>query len=250
MIQLKAVGLIFLLLSPSMTQIMDAELTQLSEQVSRVEKLFDEGNYDEALPIAEQILKTLEAKFGPKSGNLIRILGDLAAIHQRKRDFDASESLSLRVLRIAETVLGPDDAATLQAFQNASDLYLEKKDYIRAERLAKTALAGWEKKGSQEARVADALQTLVISYRQRGEVPRVVIPILERLLEIRDHMAQHDAPETIAVIDELSTQYLQTREYGKNELLLRRILNVFDKPSGDQARVADILNRLGIVALQ
>src|SRR5438128_2732246 len=80
-----------------------------------VETLYNEGKYQEALPISLKALKVSEESFGPDHTNTATCLNNLAELYDSLADYVKAEPLYQRALKIREKALGPEhpDTATM-----------------------------------------------------------------------------------------------------------------------------------------
>jgi len=82
----------------------------LDQQVVR---LFNEGQYAEAEPLALQALEVSLKKNGPDHPDTAMSLNNLALLYKTQGKYDLAEPLYKRALAIKEKVLGPDHADTV-----------------------------------------------------------------------------------------------------------------------------------------
>ena len=82
-----------------------AEAQRLNEEVAR---LYKQGKYDEALPLAERSLSLREKALGPDDTDVAASLNILASLYQDKGDYASAEPLFKRALHIREKALAPD----------------------------------------------------------------------------------------------------------------------------------------------
>ena len=110
----------------------------LDEQVVR---LFQEGKYAEAEPLALQSLEVSLKKNGPDHASTANSLNSLASLYKTQGKYDLAEPLYKRALAIHEKVLGPDHADTATALNNLAEFYNTQGKYDLSESLLKRALA-------------------------------------------------------------------------------------------------------------
>ena len=135
-----------------------AEAKRLSEQVI---KLYGEGRYDEALPLAERALALYEKALGSDHPHVATALSNLALLYAEKGDYAKAEPLYLRSLAIKEKAVGPDHPSVAISLNNLASLYFATGDYARTEPLHLRALALNEKAlGPDQPEVANSLNNL------------------------------------------------------------------------------------------
>ena len=104
----------------------------LDEQVVR---LYGEGKYAEAEPLAKQSLDQSIKKNGPDHPETATSLNNLAALYKAQGKYDLAEPLYKRALAINEKVLGPDHPETATSLNNLAELYKTQGKYDLAEPL-------------------------------------------------------------------------------------------------------------------
>ena len=73
----------------------------------RVLELYQAGKYQQAMPIARQLLEICEKTLGPKHPDTATSLNDLAELYRAMGGFPKAEPLYRRALAIHEKALGP-----------------------------------------------------------------------------------------------------------------------------------------------
>jgi len=145
---------------------------RLSEQVA---KLYGEGKYEAALPLAGRVLGIREKALGPHHPGVATSLNKLGALYRAKGDYTRAEPLYHRALAIREKALGPDHADVATSLNNLAGLYRAKGEYGRAEPLYERALAIREKAlGPEHLEVAISLNNLARLYETMGDYARAV----------------------------------------------------------------------------
>jgi len=84
-----------------------SELSQLDKLQDRIEKLYDEGKYEEAIPLAKQVLEGREKILGAEHGDVTKSLFILAELHQAVNDYQAAEQMYRRLLAIWDKAQHP-----------------------------------------------------------------------------------------------------------------------------------------------
>jgi tetratricopeptide (TPR) repeat protein len=127
-------------------------------------RLFREGRYAEATPLAEDLLATAEKTLGPEHRAVADVLNTLGVIHWMQRDYEKAEVIHSRALAIREKTLGtkhphPD--------------------------------------------VADSLNNLALAYRGQGRL-READPLHRRALAILEDTAGPDHPDIVRTLNNLA----------------------------------------------
>ena len=85
------------------------ELAEATELTKSVVKLFKEGKFDEALPLAKRALEIRERLLPPNDQRVSLSLGYLGDVYMAKRDFNNARKAFERLLPLQEERLGPTD---------------------------------------------------------------------------------------------------------------------------------------------
>lgn len=116
-----AILLIFFCLQGlSMGQYLD-KTKRLNQQVGQ---LYNQGRYQEAIPIAKRALAIKEKTLGPEHPAVATSLNNLAALYSVLGDYAKAEPLYKRALAICEKALGPEHSHVAASLNNLALLYL------------------------------------------------------------------------------------------------------------------------------
>jgi tetratricopeptide (TPR) repeat protein len=118
------------------------EVDSLSRQVI---ELYRAGKYQEAIPIAWQLLGITEKSNGAEHPSIAGSLNNLAALYKETGDYATAEPLYQRALVIREKALGPEHPDIATSLNNLAVLYNSTGTYAKAEPLYRRALAIREK---------------------------------------------------------------------------------------------------------
>src|SRR5260370_33892948 len=100
-------ALVLLTLTCRASQSDDDEFNLLDQQVH---KLFEQGKYQEAIPLAEKAVEL--AKRVSEQPNTAQSLNDLAVLYQDMHEYAKAEPPYQEALRIRQKVLGSEDPRT------------------------------------------------------------------------------------------------------------------------------------------
>jgi len=112
---------------------------------TRVKDLYTREKYAEALPIAEENLRTAEQAWGPNDYRVAFSLQDLAATRSAQNDFAGAEPLAQRALKILEAATPPDPRKVPNALNTLRSVCLKAGKLAEAETFAQRALEIQEK---------------------------------------------------------------------------------------------------------
>lgn len=147
-----------------------AELQQADTLTASVIRLFNQGNYDEALPLAKRALQIREKLLPRTDSRVADSLTNLGEIYIAKVDYDAAAEVFKRLLKIQEERFGPDDVRLAPTFDRLAPLLFRRQRYSDAEAAYKRALELREKAlGSNDEQVARSTFALAEFYRVRRD---------------------------------------------------------------------------------
>lgn len=170
------------------------EVAEAARLNARVLELYKSGKFDEALPLAQQVLTLREKALAPTDRRIADALTNLAVIYADKKETGKAESLFQRALTIYENALGPASDAALVVVSRLMVLRFNKGDYDKAEALAQQLVAGNEKKlGANNIGVAVALTNLANIYAAKSELAKAR-QTFARVLDIIDQAAPPALP--------------------------------------------------------
>jgi TonB family protein len=158
-----------------------AESARLNADVIR---LYREGKFDEALPLARRVLEVREKALGSDDMAVASALNNLSAIYARKGKAGEAEQLLRRSLAIAEKRVGAESDFAADVVAQLGRLRLEGRDYKEAGPLLQRALGVKEKlHGADNPSVVPVLFHLTDLYFLRGE-PEQAYAFLGRAISV------------------------------------------------------------------
>lgn len=116
-------------------------VTDLRDTISQVRALYNQGRYQEALPLAKEAVRLVERKLGANHPTFAAHLNNLAALYfMQGRDIEA-KALFERALTIFENALGPDHPEVAITLENYASLLRATNRADEAEKLQTRAAA-------------------------------------------------------------------------------------------------------------
>ena len=223
----------------------EVEIEKLNREV---ERLWVMGNYDQALPFAQQAVEKSEKTGGPETALLAKSLNNLAWVYDNKGDYTRAEPLYVRALAIREKVLGADHLEVATSLNNLGMLYYKKGDYAKAKPLLAKALGGKEKAlGGDHPEVANSLNNLALLYYNNADFAQAealnvrALAIFDKTLTVNRDVA--------ANLNNLGLLYTDQGDYAKAEPVLVRALAIYEKTLGaEHPETAISLNNLALVS--
>lgn len=199
-----------------------AEAIQLNQQVV---KLFHEGKFDEALPLAKRAAELAE-KSGPteperqvQAANIIR---NLAEIYMKRRAYSEADWTYSKSLRLYEKAYGMTDPRLCETLYSYGWALYAKGDTSGAEKAFQRLITLREKSvGVDHPDFAAALNTLAACYEKQGKTDKA-LPLLQHALAIREAKLQAHDLELQDTRKRLACAfYAQNRHTEANEQWLR-----------------------------
>lgn len=191
---------------------------ELAEAISlnrSVVKLFGEGKYDEALPLAKRVLEIRERNLEPEDEQIGTAALNLAEIYYAKKKLSDSEALFERVLKIYEKKFGANDRRIAKVLDRLALVYFNRTNYAAAESAFKRVIMIIENMpGANTLEVADSLHNLAEFYRYKGDLKRAE-PLFDRALMIMQQTLPLDSPKTRKLLDHFACAYYQNGQAEK-----------------------------------
>jgi tetratricopeptide (TPR) repeat protein len=99
----------------------------------RMMQLYSDGHYEEAIPLAAQVVAALEKSAGPDSRDVASALNNEAELYNKLQRYAEAEPLYKRSLAIRQAVLGPEHPDTVKSLNRLAELFhAEGKDVLPA----------------------------------------------------------------------------------------------------------------------
>ena len=221
------------------------DLAKLSSLHKQVVELYQAGKFNEAIPIAQELLKFAEKAFGPDHAGTATFVNFLAELYFETHDYAKAELLYQRALKTDEKALGPDHADTATVLNNLAKLYLSTSDYAKVGPLFERVVKIDEKAlGPDHRDTAKALNNLAELYYTTGDYAKAE-PLFQRAHKILEKAVGPDHRDTAAALNNLAVLYLSTGDYAKAEPLYQRALKIDEKALGpDHSGTATSLTNL------
>jgi CHAT domain-containing protein/Tfp pilus assembly protein PilF len=215
---------------------------QLNQQVI---KLYNQGKYEEAIPLAKRILAIREKILGENHPSFAASLNNLALLYDSQGEQAQAEPLYQRALAIKEKALGKDHPEVATSLNNLASLYVSQGKYVKAEPLYQRAIDIDRKNlGNNHPSLATDLNNLAFLYDSQGKYPQAEA-LYQQAVDIKKKVLGEDHPEVATSISNLASVYVSQGKYGQAELLFQRTLDIREKVLGkNHPSVATSLNNL------
>jgi CHAT domain-containing protein/Tfp pilus assembly protein PilF len=217
-----------------------AEAQRLGQEATR---LYEQGQYDAAIPLIQRALSIVETTLGPDDPNVATLINNLGAMYREKGDYAKAEPLYLRALSMYEKTGGPNNPALALPLNNLGSVYQDEGLYARAQPLYQRALSlDQQAYGLERPEVATDLSNLAGLYLAEGDYVRAE-GLHRQALAIREKTLGANHPAVAQSLSNLAMLYERKGDYIGAEPLYKRALLIGEKSLGEgHPHVATILN--------
>ena len=231
---------------------MDIE-QEIYAKLQRVFHLRQQGNYEQATLIAQQVCDVLVTHLGDTHPLYAAVLYNLAGLYEAQGRYSEAEPLYVRSLSIREQQLEADHPDVANSLNNLANLHYSQGRYSEAEPLLRRSLFILEQQlGADHPDVATSLNGLANLYRAQGRYSEAE-PLLRRSLSIYKQQLRADHPDVAQSLNNLAVLYYSQGRYSEAEPLYVRSLSILEQQSlaireqqlrADHPNVATSLNNL------
>jgi tetratricopeptide (TPR) repeat protein len=191
------------------------QLTEAANLNSTVVKLFGEGKFDEALPLAKRVLEIRGRLLGADDERVASAMINIAEIYDAKKKFGDAQTSFERALAIYEKRFGPNDLRVANVLDRLGPVYFNRSLDPEAERALRRAVSIKEQiLGAEDAKLANSLDNLGQFYRLRGDAKKAE-PLFDRALMIMRKTLPEDSPATKNLAKHYSCLLYETRQTDK-----------------------------------
>ena len=255
--RLRALGMFLLFVSFTIAAVLppafaqapsDADLSALN---GRVVALYQAGKYGEAIPLAEQFVAGIKARYGENAPEYATALNILAELLRATNRLAEAEPLMRRALAIDEKSFGPDHPDVAIPLNNLALLLYNTNRLSEAEPLIRRALAINEKSyGPDHPNVATAVDNLAELLSETNRLAEAE-PLMRRALAIDEKSFGPDHPNVARDVNNLAALLSETNRLPEAEPLYRRALAIDEKSLGpDHPDVATAINNLALLLFE
>jgi tetratricopeptide (TPR) repeat protein len=200
----------------------------------RIYKLFAEGKYQEAIPIAERAVEVAKRERGLEQLETAEALSNLAVMYGKIGDYAKAEPLIQEALQIRQTISSPEHLDTASSLTDLGVVYEKMGEYGKAEPLLQEALRIYRKvRGAEHPDTAHKLVDLAKLYQAMGEYAKAE-PLYQQVLRIRQKVLGPEDFETAATLTDLGELYFTMGDYAKAEPLFQEALRIRQKVLGPE----------------
>lgn len=228
----------------------------------RMMQLYGEGHYEEALPLAAQIVAQLEKSTGAGSREVASALNNEAELYNKLHRYEEAEPLYKRSLAIRQAVLGPDHPDTVKSLERLAELYrAEGKDgrpgapappqpAVRPTAPRPLAAPPQPRPAGPDTQHVAQLNQQAVELTNQGRYQEALAPATQAAEAIEKALGPDNANVGI-VLGNLANVHLHLDQLDKAEALYKRSLAILEKQHGGHesdlaltlANLADIATR-------
>ena len=191
------------------------QLTEAANLNSTVVKLFGEGKFDEALPLARRVLEIRERLLPADDERVASAVINIAEIYDATKKLGDAQTFLERALRSYEKKFGRNDLRVATVLDRLGSVYFNRSLDPEAERALLRAISIKEQTlGAEDATLANSLDNLGQFYRLRGDVKKAEPPF-DRALMIMQRALPEDSPATKNLVKHYSCLLYETRQTDK-----------------------------------
>lgn len=204
----------------------EEEVKQKNLQVLR---LYMEGNYIDAINLAERTLAIAQKILGKEHLELATSLENLALLYQVQGNYQPVEPLLQRALVILEKVRGKEHPEIARILNNLAQVYQVQGNFQQAELLLQRSLLIAHKVlGKEHLFVAQNLYALASLYFVQGNFQQAE-PLFKRVLTILEKQLGKEQPLVASTLDGLASLYQAQGRHQQAEPLYKRSLAIREK---------------------
>ena len=187
----------------------------------------DEGNYDRALSLTQEILAHETATLGKMHPNTSTTLNNLAGIQRRQGLFAEAEVNYGEALKRFKKLYGDNHPATIALVNNLGLVMETQGLYDEAEPLFRAAFSqAKEVLGTRHPTTLANMNNLAMLYEAQG-VFKKAVPLYKSAINLYTNKVGAEHPDTIAVSNNLAYLYLLQGEYEKAAPVFEEVVKVW-----------------------
>jgi tetratricopeptide (TPR) repeat protein len=162
------------------------ESTEVAKLELEVVKLYKEGKFEEAIPLAKRVLAIREQQVQANDPLVADSLGNLAMLYMARKKLDDAESLLQRALLIYEQTPGGNALVLAKTLDSLAHVHLFKSDIREAEKYYLRALSVKEKALSPDhEEILYSLNNLV-DFHVNNRDYAAANEMLQRIISIKE----------------------------------------------------------------
>jgi len=248
------VGLLISSLAQAATEKEQALLSKANRYEALVVWLYQQGEFKQALPLAEKAFKIRNEILGEKHPDTLSSLNDLVIIYTKLGRFSEALFLSEKVYRLTKEILGEKHPYTLHSLTNKANIYnylaiwlYQRGEFKQALPLAEKAFKiRNEILGEKHADTLRSVNNLALIYNNLGRLSEA-LPLSEKAYRLFKEVLGEKHPDTLRSLNILTYIYNKL-DYPSEEALAlsEKAYRLFKEVLGEKH--PDTLNSLNNLA--
>ncbi|MEA5594721.1 CHAT domain-containing tetratricopeptide repeat protein [Rivularia sp. UHCC 0363] len=220
------------------------ELAEAEKLNQRVVQLYQEGKYNEAIPLAERALAIAQKILG-EHPDVATSLNNLAGLYKVQGRYSEAELFYKKALEIRKRILGNEHPYVTDSLNGLATLYHYQGRYPEVEPLYKQILEMRKRiLGNEHPDVATSLNNLAELYRNQGRYSEAEL-FYKQALEMRKRIFGKEHPYVTDSLNGLAILYHYQGRYSEVEPLYKQVLEMRKRILGNEhPDVAASLNNL------
>lgn len=222
-----------------------AQFTDSNELNRQIERLYLEGKSGEAIPLAEQSLRTTRAAKGEDHLETAARLDWLARLYMSVSRHDEVEPLRRRSLEIKTRLLPADDPQTAESMNDLASLFQVQGRFAEAEIMMQGAFEIYQKALSEgDSKLTQGLRALAASYNnlafrysRRGRFSEEE-RFYNRAIELTEQALGPSHAETAIGLGNLAAVLHKRGRPAEAELLMKRALAIYERQTDSKILLA------------
>ncbi|HWB00177.1 MAG TPA: CHAT domain-containing tetratricopeptide repeat protein [Pirellulales bacterium] len=233
-----------------LTETQRAELTASEKLEQQAGAFFNDGKFEGAIELLDQVLDTQRRILGPRSGKVAATLHFLGANYQNLRDYARAEPLFRQALDIRGEVHGKSSFEYAVTLSLLAELYRQTNNDALAEPLFLEAHEAYQKScGDTHPFYAGNLAWMATMYADMGRADRAE-PMLKEALAVRKKLLGEKDPMVAVSLDQLGWFYHGQGRYDEAEPLYQQALEIYQETGRvEHPNYAMVLRELGSLYL-
>ncbi|MEY3401369.1 MAG: hypothetical protein RLZZ86_984 [Cyanobacteriota bacterium] len=126
--------------NPPTTTTQSEELAEVERLEKQMDKLYKQGRYSEAIPLAERVLAMRKRLLNPEHIDVATSLNNLAELYTSQGRYAEAEPLYHQALEMIKRLFGQEHPRVATSLNNLALLYAKQGRYMEAEPLYRQAL--------------------------------------------------------------------------------------------------------------
>jgi tetratricopeptide (TPR) repeat protein len=203
----------------------ETDLADANQLNNRVLQLYEQGQFAEALPLAQQVLAIRRQILGDQHPEVAIAINNVAEMHRAMGNYAAAEPLLLEARAIQEANPADNQGGLAITLNNLSLIYQQQGRYQDAEPLTQQAIDIYEALGPS-IYLGRGYNNLAELYRQQGRFTEAA-DYYGRAIDLFEQLSGPDSPDVALSSLNLGLVEQARGEYTQAETLYQRAITTF-----------------------